>query len=88
MLLLIKQNQISENILTQKKENLFSMGKELWEKKAKKHKIRISDEGLSRIVHKLKYKDTGHFYYSISKDENKIAEIVDILTDKTKLQSS
>lgn len=69
------------------KRKTISHGKELWEKKAKKHKIHLSDEGLSRIVHRLKYKDTGHFYYSISQDESKLNEIIEILTDKNKLQS-
>lgn len=69
------------------KRNLISAGKELWEKKAKKYKINLTDEGLSRIVHKLRYKDTGHFYYSVSQDETKVNEVIDILTDKTKLQS-
>ncbi len=69
------------------KRKLIQEGKDLWEKKVKKNKIHISDDGLSRIIHKLKYKDTGHFYYSISQDENKVNEVIDILTDKSKLQS-
>lgn len=69
------------------KRNLIKHGKELWEKKAKKSKVHISDESLSKIIHKLKYKDTGNFYYAISQDESKVNEVLDILTDKTKLQS-
>lgn len=69
------------------RRNLIQSGKDLWEKKIKKHKIHLNDEALSKIVHKLKYKDTGHFYYSISQDENKINEVVEILTDKNKLIS-
>ncbi|MDQ3019508.1 MAG: bifunctional (p)ppGpp synthetase/guanosine-3',5'-bis(diphosphate) 3'-pyrophosphohydrolase [Bacteroidota bacterium] len=69
------------------KRNSIQTGKELWERKIKKHKVHISDERLSKIIHKLKYKDTGHFYFSISQDENKVSEVIDILTDKNKLQS-
>ncbi|MEO8665123.1 MAG: bifunctional (p)ppGpp synthetase/guanosine-3',5'-bis(diphosphate) 3'-pyrophosphohydrolase [Ignavibacteria bacterium] len=69
------------------KRKLIQTGKELWERKAKKHKVNLSDEGLSKIIHKLKYKDTGHFYYSISQDESKVNEVIEILNDKSKLQS-
>lgn len=62
-------------------------GKEFVEKKLKKHKIHLSDEGLSKIIHKLKYKDTGHFYYSVSLDNAKLSDLIDILTDKNKLHS-
>ncbi|HMQ67985.1 MAG TPA: bifunctional (p)ppGpp synthetase/guanosine-3',5'-bis(diphosphate) 3'-pyrophosphohydrolase [Ignavibacteria bacterium] len=69
------------------KRNQIKAGKELWERKSKKHKIQLSDEQLSRIVHKLKYKDTGHFYHAISQNENKISELIEILKDKNKMQA-
>lgn len=69
------------------KRKQINAGKELWERKAKKNKIHLSDEGLSKILHRLKYKDTGHFYQVISQDENKVNEVIDVLTDKNKLQS-
>jgi len=69
------------------RRKLIREGKELWEKKIKKHKIHLNDEALSKIIHKLKYKDTGHFYYVISQDENKVNDVIDILTDKNKLLS-
>ena len=69
------------------RRKMIQLGRELWEKKARKHKVHLSDEGLSKVIHRLKYKDTGHFYYSISQDENKLSELIEILTDKIKLQS-
>jgi RelA/SpoT family (p)ppGpp synthetase len=69
------------------RRNHIHNGKELWEKRIRKHKIHISDEYLSRIIHKFKYKDTGHFYFSVSQDENKVNEIIEVLSDKSKLQS-
>lgn len=69
------------------RRNHISAGKELVEKKLKKHKIHLNDESLSRIIHKLKYKDTGHFYYAVSSDESKLNELIDILSDKNKLQT-
>lgn len=69
------------------KRNQIKAGKELWDRKSKKYKVSLSDEQLSRIVHKLKYKDTGHFYFSISQNESKISEVIDILKDKNKMQA-
>lgn len=69
------------------RRNLIKKGKEVWERKAKKHKIHASDESLSRVVHRFKYKDTGQFFYTLAQNENAGAEIIDVLTDKLKLQS-
>ena len=69
------------------RRNLISKGKEIWERKAKKNKIHASDEFLSRVVHKFKYKDTGQFFFTLAQNENAAAEIVDVMTDKLKLQS-
>jgi len=69
------------------RRNLISKGKEIWERKAKKHKIHASDESLSRVVHKFKYKDTGQFFFTLAQNESAAAEIIDVLTDKIKLQS-
>ncbi|HMS32773.1 MAG TPA: bifunctional (p)ppGpp synthetase/guanosine-3',5'-bis(diphosphate) 3'-pyrophosphohydrolase [Ignavibacteria bacterium] len=80
------KSDIRKYFNTEKRKQI-QLGKELWEKKAKKNKIHISDENLTKIIHRLKFRDTGHFYYSIAQDEYKISEIIDILTDKNKLQS-
>ncbi len=69
------------------RRRLIQNGKDIWERKIKKHKIHLNDEGLSRVIHKLKYKDTGQFYFSISQDEYKANEVINILSDRTKMQS-
>lgn len=69
------------------RRRLIQNGKDLWERKIKKHKIHLNDEGLSRVIHKLKYKDTGQFYFSISQDEFKANEVINILSDRNKMQS-
>lgn len=69
------------------RRKLIQAGKDIWERKIRKHKIHLSDENFSKIIHRLKYKDTGQFYYVISQDEGKISEVIEILTDKNKLQS-
>lgn len=69
------------------RRRLIQNGKDIWERKIKKHKIHLNDEGLSRVIHKLKYKDTGQFYFSISQDEFKANEVINILSDRNKMQS-
>lgn len=69
------------------RRKMIQAGKDIWERKIRKHKIHLSDENFSKIIHRLKYKDTGQFYYVISQDEGKISEVIEILTDKNKLQS-
>jgi len=69
------------------RRNLIQKGKELWEKKVKKLKVKLSDEDLSKVVHKFKYKDTGNFFHAISIDESKINIILDFLSDKSKIVS-
>lgn len=67
------------------KRNLIQKGKEIWERKAKKLKVKLSDEYLSKVVHKLKFKDTGNFFYLISQDESKVNAVIDFINDKSKL---
>jgi GTP pyrophosphokinase len=69
------------------RRSLIHQGKEIWEKKAKKHKIHVSDESLSRVVHKFKYKDTGQFFLTLAQNEHAGSEIIDVLSDKAKLLS-
>jgi GTP diphosphokinase / guanosine-3',5'-bis(diphosphate) 3'-diphosphatase len=68
------------------KRLLIKTGKEIWEKKTKKHKIHINEDDLLKLIHKLKFKDLGQFYSDISQDETKLDELIEILTDKNKLQ--
>ena len=69
------------------RRNLIAKGKELWERKAKKHKVLSSDENLSRVIHKFKYKDTGQFFFTLAQNEQAANEIIEVLSDKHKLQS-
>jgi len=71
--------------LNTEKRNFIQKGKELWEKKSKKSKVKLSDEDLTKVVHKFKYKDTGNFFHAISIDESKINQVIDFISDKTKL---
>ena len=69
------------------RRNLIAKGKELWERKAKKHKVLSSDENLSRVIHKFKYKDTGQFFFTLAQNEQAANEVIEVLSDKHKLQS-
>ncbi len=80
------KNDIKKFFNTERR-NLMQKGREVWERKAKKHKIHASDEELSRIIHKYKYKDTGQFFYTLAHNETAASEIIDVMTDKAKLLS-
>lgn len=69
------------------RRNLISKGKEIWERKVRKHKVHINDENLSKVVHRFRYKDTGQFFHTIAQDETAASEILEVLTDKAKLQN-
>ncbi len=68
------------------KRKLVIAGKELYEKKAKKYKLHINEDTLLKIVQKLKFKDLNNFYFEIGSDENKLDEVIEILSDKNKVQ--
>lgn len=61
-------------------------GKEVWEKKLKKNKLHLNEDSLLRLIHKLKYKDLGHFYYTVAKYDANADEVIDLIIDKNKMQ--
>ncbi len=68
------------------KRKFIATGKELLDKKIKKLKIHINDDTLLKIVQKLKFKDLSVFYYETGKDESKLEELIEIISDKNKIQ--
>jgi GTP diphosphokinase / guanosine-3',5'-bis(diphosphate) 3'-diphosphatase len=63
-----------------------ALGKELFEKKIKKNRIHFEEESLLKVIHKFKYKDLNNFFFEAGKDENVLKEVLEILSDKSKLQ--
>lgn len=68
----------------ERRENA-TKGKELFEKKLKKSKLHINDDSLLRLVHRLKYKDIAEFYFEVAQNEDKMNEMIDLISDKNKL---
>lgn len=68
----------------ERRENA-AKGKELFEKRLKKTKLHINDDSLLRLVHRLKYKDISEFYSEVSQSEEKLNEMIDLISDKNKL---
>jgi len=68
------------------KKKFVTAGKEQYEKKLKKYKLHINEDTLLKIVQRLKFKDLNNFYYETGKDEHRLEEVIDILSDKNKIQ--
>ena len=62
-------------------------GKEILEKKFKKHKIHINSDELTKLSHSLKYKDLLDLQYEVGLNESKADEISDIILNKTKSET-
>jgi RelA/SpoT family (p)ppGpp synthetase len=63
--------------LNEEKRLLINLGKELWEKKLKKSKIKLSDDEFSKLLHNLKMENPSKFYYAIGTGEIDL-ELLDI----------
>lgn len=68
------------------KRQQYAEGKEIFEKKLKKHKIHINEDSLLNVLQRLKYKDLQNFYYEVALSNDKANEIIEFLEDKNKLQ--
>jgi GTP diphosphokinase / guanosine-3',5'-bis(diphosphate) 3'-diphosphatase len=68
------------------RRKFIAEGKEIIEKKLKKHKLHINDDSLLKVVQRLKYKDLQNFFNDIGATPEKADEVIEFLTDKTKLQ--
>lgn len=53
------------SFLNEEKRQLAELGKEMWERKTKKLKLKISEEELQRIMHDLKHNNPTSFFYNI-----------------------
>ena len=47
----------------------IAAGRELWEKRAKKFKVHISDDDLMKLLHEFKVEDLGNFFMKIQREE-------------------
>jgi len=63
--------------LNEEKRLLVVLGRELWEKKLKKSKIKLSDDEYAKLLHNLKMENSSKFFYTIGTGEVDL-ELLDI----------
>ena len=75
--------------IKQKERQTADEGREIWEKRAKRGNIEISEQDLMRIAHKLKFDSTQDLFYEIGKgtfDVNKLFKVVKQFTSKGRIE--
>ncbi len=74
--------------IKQKERQKADEGREIWEKKAKRANIEISEQDLTRIAQKLKFDSTQDLFYDIGKgsfDVNELYKVVKQFTSKGRI---
>ena len=75
--------------IKQKERQKADEGREIWEKKAKRANIEISEQDLTRIAQKLKFDSTQDLFYDIGKgsfDVNELYNVVKQFTSKGRIE--
>jgi len=62
--------------LNKEEEQLFDLGKEIWERKIKKLKLSFTPDDLSKLVRKLKFDNNKQFYRAVAQDKLDLDEIL------------
>lgn len=70
------------------KRSYAEKGKEIFEKKLKKNKLHINEDYLTRLVHKMKFKDILDFYYEVSINDSRADDIIYVIQNKSKQEIS
>lgn len=74
--------------IKQKERQTADEGREIWEKRAKRGNIEISEQDLMRVAHKLKFDSTQDLFYEVGKgsyDVNKLYNVVKQYTSKGRI---
>ncbi|HKK46637.1 MAG TPA: bifunctional (p)ppGpp synthetase/guanosine-3',5'-bis(diphosphate) 3'-pyrophosphohydrolase [Balneolaceae bacterium] len=74
--------------IKQKERQTADEGREIWEKRAKRGNVEISEQDMMRIAHKLKFDSTQDLFYEIGKgsyDVNKLFNVVKQFTSKGRI---
>jgi len=69
--------------IKQKERETADEGREIWEKRAKRGNVEISEQDLMRIAHKLKYDSTQDLFYDIGKGTLDVSELFDMVKQFT-----
>ncbi|MGF1668902.1 MAG: RelA/SpoT family protein, partial [Balneolaceae bacterium] len=75
--------------IKKKERRIATQGRELWEKKASKSKVEISDQELMRVAHKMKFESTQEMFYNIGTgafDVGKLVQAVKQLKSKGRIE--
>ncbi|MGH2568917.1 MAG: RelA/SpoT family protein, partial [Bacteroidota bacterium] len=68
--------------IKEEQRRVAAQGKELWEKKLKRYKARLSEEDFAKLVQTLKFENVQKFYLAVAEDrldiDAVIAQLVDI----------
>ncbi|NBB76884.1 MAG: RelA/SpoT family protein [Bacteroidetes bacterium] len=63
--------------IKQKERKIANQGREMWEKQAKKGKIEISDQEMTRVAKKFKFNDAQELFYKIGTGAFEVSELYD-----------
>lgn len=77
--------------IKKKEREVAEEGREVWEKRARRRNIEISEEDLTRIAHKFDYDSTQDMFYEIGKgtfDVGSLANLAKDFTSKGRLEES
>lgn len=75
--------------IKQKERKTADEGREIWEKRAKRGNVEISEQDLMQIAHKLKFESTQNLFYEIGKgtfDVNELYDAVKQFTSKGRIE--
>lgn len=67
--------------IKQKERQVADKGREIWEKKAKKNNIEISEQELTKVIQKLDYDSTKQLFYEIGKGSADVKELVEAVSE-------
>ena len=71
--------------MKEEKRKLVDKGKEVWEKKLKKHKLHVNEDELVRFVHSIKVENVQTFYLRIALQELEVDTVVERLKERGKV---
>jgi len=77
--------------IKQKERQVADEGREIWEKRAKRGNVEISEQDLMQVAHKLKFESTQNLFYDIGKgtfDVNDLYDAVKQFTSKGRIEEA
>ncbi len=63
----------------------MELGKEIWEKKLKKHKFSLSEDELVKLIPRLRFDSVQHMYLELAQQSVSADDVYEVVKDKNKL---